>query len=373
MSQVQDLVAVDEHRIRSLSEASYPEGVVSVYATVDFTDPPAVLPAVRNELRAAVQQAISTAPESRHRALTRAGARIDEQVHRCLGEPPHHAAVAGFVDLANEDASLWLTLEVPSITHAWHAEHPVLTPLLRATLEAEPAGVVVATGEEAQVWEWSAGHFEQVDSFEMSVDTGAWRRKQGPGPSGADRPGVSRSSQVDLFDRKMNLERERFLTDGVVPALAELASQEGWTRLVVWGPGPLRQAAADLTSRVRVIDGGDTTLVHSPKADLKHRVEDAIAGDRTRRELDFATLLTDGSETRVARGIAAVRQAAEAGNVDSAAVTLAAADGPREQLLAIEHVVRLVLGQGGTVLPVAGDAAALLDSHEGIAARLRHA
>ena len=146
MSQVTEISQVTREWVKDIAEREYPEGVVSVYATVDFTDPTSVITAVRSQLKGAFAGAKASAPDEVADRLDRIADRIDEEVQNRIGQPPHHESVVAFVDIAGEHEDEWAILEVPSITHAWYGDHPVVTPILRAMTIAAPTGVVTASG-----------------------------------------------------------------------------------------------------------------------------------------------------------------------------------------------------------------------------------
>jgi hypothetical protein len=263
-----------------------------------------------------------------------------------------------------------------------------LLPLLAALDEGEPAGLLAASRDTISISERELGRVRHLDPMELEPWIGDWwPEMKGPARANPQR-GQQTVSQRDAYERRVAAAYRRTL-DSATRAIATLAGERDWTRVVVAGD-PRLSGALELALRER---GLATTTIDANLEGVRpedayrrleaaldamidaHRlerarlaVEEAAAGAHGACGLDailgalaegrVAELLIDSSGTFV--GLVDPGEVLRAGDEDSSA-TVAITD---------LMVVR-ALSTDAKVIALAGFVAELLADCGGIAAILR--
>jgi Bacterial archaeo-eukaryotic release factor family 10 len=354
---------------RRLAEWQPPLGVVSVYLRPDPGDRGgAWRTELHNGLAAVREQAQGLdheAAKALRATVERIGGRFDNH-ERSLprGE-------VGFVEVAAAPAaeSWWSTHLAPeTAAAASFAERPLVAPLLFLVERGVPRGAALVSAERVRMLEWAPGRLEQLHSWELSIFSRDWRERKTQRPDLARGPAVSASGR-DQFDERLEESRHRFL--GECGRLAAgLAAERGWRRLLVFGAAEhLRDfdRAMPASAELAVEPAGGADLISDPPARLERPIAEAAARLDGERDRELAERALDQARggTRGVAGPQETEAALGEARVERLVLDAARADGS-------EALVRSALGSGAAVAMVAGRAAELLASVDGVAALLRY-
>jgi hypothetical protein len=145
---------------------------------------------------------------------------------------------------------------------------------MRATREADSTvGLLLVFGDGARLDEWRVGHTEEVERFEFGEPMADSHELRGPAAShprgsGEGAPGTRSSQQRDLFERRLEQHRVRFVRDVAGKCLA-VARERGWPLVLVLGDPHLSGPAADVLRHGRVeVERSDRMLGWMTHAEL---------------------------------------------------------------------------------------------------------
>jgi hypothetical protein len=260
-------------------------------------------------------------------------------------------------------------------------------PLLELLDEGRPAGVVLASQDEARLLEWRLGELHELDRMAPAI-TEAPHERSGPvGSSPVERAGSPKREQRAARDE---VRTRRFL-DRVGGAATALAGERDWVRVLVSGGDrltePLAQALAARLQDALIRD--PRMLIALDQAALSETVTEQLTAHHAERE---EQLVRDMRGTgAVALGLSEVVGALNQGRVDhlvydpevryqvsvgADGILHAGADRQGESAATpeprlTERLVERALETGARVSPVEGAARGGLSESEGIAARLR--
>ncbi len=363
MQQLQEISTLDDSLLHDLAVTASEHGVVTVYASVDFANPQAWEVEIRHELHQLLSDrgADHESAELLKATVERAQATLPE----VLGSPVRHRSVVGVLAVERSgDNDRWITLEVPTATQATWGEWPQLLPLIAARGRTATTGLVAASEDTLAIWQWNSTGIQDVLRFEHQRATDEWKLKEGHGADAvadaAGRAGV---------ERRIHASSEHFLAGDAPKVVAQLAGALSWERVVAWGPASFRTPLASTTAAWDVIDGGAATLVEDSHKDLVERSHGLIEEWRQARDRDLVTSVTSGERSAATTGRETTGGALAEGRV---ATLLVGWDPATWTGDLHEELIRQALTTRADVVPVDGEAAALLADCEGVAAILRY-
>lgn len=375
---------------RKLVEWRPPHGVVSVYLGFDPADRGG---AWRTELRNALSQmleATNGADHDRRVALKATAERVAERfANHDHGLP---RGEVGFVEVSeNGGVEQWWTphMAPEADVCACVAERAVVSPLLYLSEHGCPRGVAVLSAERVRLFEWAPGHLEEVESPELSVDSGDWRERKAQRVSDPARGQAVSASGRDRFDDRLADSRERFLVECGRLA-ARHAEERHWQQVDIFGAAELarsfRQGASSV-SALPVEVAGDVDLISvEDEGRLEERFEEGarrVAIERDRALIEHAleearggTRGTAGQqETLAALEEARVRHLiVDAAHVASACSgpVVAAEKAPTNGGVRLEPLAGRALTSSAKISTVVDGAAEMLAEVGGVAALLRY-
>ena len=264
------------------------------------------------------------------------------------------------------DAGL-LPVEMPTMA-VWSTGMCV-APYIRALKVTHPVIIALVDARSARVYRHRTGELEELESIHAHATIDA-PSHMGEVPRAGFHPGVRGEPAHDAVQRAYAVGTERMLRQAE-EAVVRYAGRHGWV-LVGGIPGIAARftstLATTLPARVRY---ADTLDIHASKADISAAA--LVGASALRDAADLRIILDiigdDVERGRVAIGPAATRAALERACVRGLYVTHGYVE---EHTAEAEDMVRCALDQGAEVEEVSRDAAAKLDAHGGVGARLRY-
>lgn len=383
---------LDEDGLRDLAQQTDDLGVLSVYVNADFSHDQNLQAAgidLKNRFRE-LQRRVSEDGGAQSRALAAALERLWPELEN-LASPmePGRSRIA-FAALG----SGWMDRyesALPVSPRVVLDDGPFLHPLLELLDEGRTAGVVIVSGDSAQLHEWRLGNLELVRQLEQEYAEAPHERS---GQIGGGPPGQYHSPKREQQKDRARDRAERFL-DEAASVAAGLANDRKWERILVSGgdrwTGPMierfPQALRDkVFGDNRVLTGRDDGTLAATVTELVHEHH-----NEHERQLVERVREVGGSGAAVL-GLSEVAQALNAGRVDHLVydpevryVGSVAADGElyagdevapggqerRPEPRLTERLVERALTTGARVSPIEGAADGALQDAGGIAALLR--
>ncbi|WP_353509595.1 hypothetical protein [Intrasporangium sp.] len=383
---------LDEDGLRDLAQQTDDLGVLSVYVNADFSHDQNLQAAgidLKNRFRE-LQRRVSEDGGAQSRALAAALERLWPELEN-LASPmePGRSRIA-FAALG----SGWMDRyesALPVSPRVVLDDGPFLHPLLELLDEGRTAGVVIVSGDSAQLHEWRLGNLELVRQLEQEYVEAPHERS---GQIGGGPPGQYHSPKREQQKDRARDRAERFL-DEAASVAAGLANDRKWERILVSGgdrwTGPMierfPQALRDkVFGDNRVLTGRDDGTLAATVTELVHEHH-----NEHERQLVERVREVGGSGAAVL-GLSEVAQALNAGRVDHLVydpevryVGSVAADGElyagdevapggqerRPEPRLTERLVERALTTGARVSPIEGAADGALQDAGGIAALLR--
>jgi Bacterial archaeo-eukaryotic release factor family 10 len=250
-------------------------------------------------------------------------------------------------------------------------ELPYLAPLIGAIDDARPSGVAVVSANRLRIVEVRGEEAEDVAMFAFDDGAAEWRELRGP--AGGSRGTYESASQEDLFERRRERHRDRWL-GGMGVRLAELCKSRGWDHTLVLADPKTAKGLIEHAPSVHGVVIGHGT--HSGTADaIASQVRADLAGLRQRVRAELVRQATDAalSGSRGAVGWDDVATVLEEGRVQRLLIdpSLAPPRPPASAAASIDDLLVKAVRTDAEVLPVDGGAARMLAPHGGIAATLR--
>jgi riboflavin biosynthesis pyrimidine reductase len=369
------------------------EPVLSIYVDADSSSDPGLRGAavdLRNRLSELERNIEAEGTRERSRLLGEALRRLGPEIDRLTNPREHGRGRALFAPLGDGETSRYagqmrvasrVVLDSSAFVH----------PLLELIDEGRPAGVVLASKDEARLLEWRLGELRELDRMEPEV-TEAPHERAGPvGSSPAERAQTPKREQRATRERA----RTRRFLDRIGAGAAALAGERGWERLLISGGDrltePLAAALAELVEHSLIRD--PRVLITLEPAALAETVTERLRAEHADRE---RRLVDEAREAALGQGAAAVGLSDVVGAINEHRVSqllydpgvrytgsvgsdglLYAGDehgggtpaAPETRLT--ERLVERALETGARVIPVEGAARAALSEADGIAALLR--
>ena len=232
-------------------------------------------------------------------------------------------------------------------------DRPFIHPLLETLEEGRAAGVILISGDIAEVLEWRHGELLLLPRIAFDA---------GDRPGAGSAPAAARRATADDRARRSREQRRRFV-EKVAIEVAALATRQQWERAIVSGDDrltvPLVRALPEPLRQNVIRDPRD--LIDCESRTLTVIVQGLLKQQRAGMDLR----LTHDPELRYVGAIG------EDGRLSCASERRPMARNVVYEPRLTERMVERSLATGARVTPVSGEGAALLADMGGVAARLR--
>lgn len=368
-------------------------GVLSIYMDADVGADPGLQGGaidIQNRLSELQRNIDAEGPPERARALGNALRRLAPEIERLTSPRERGRGRALFAPLRDGDVTRF-AVRMPVANRVVLDATAFVHPLIELLDEGQPAGLVLASRNEARLLEWRLGELQELDRLEPVVLEAPHERSGPVGSSPGRRASSPKHEQREARERARTL---RFL-ERVGGAATALAGARGWERVLVSGGDrltePLAQALAarlqDMLIRdPRVLLALDVDALTDTVTEqlAAHRAEDEQRLVRTAREtalrsgpaaLGLSDVVGALNEGRVAH-LLYDPEVRYQGSVAADGMLHADVESPRNAATVpeprlTERLVERALETGARVTPVEGAARSALGEAGGIAARLR--
>ncbi|HKX68189.1 MAG TPA: hypothetical protein VJN29_13300 [Intrasporangium sp.] len=383
---------LDEDGLRDLVQRTDELGVLSVYVNADVRHDPNLQAAgidLKNRFRE-LQRRVTEEAGDQSRAVAAALERLWPELESLASPRESGRSRFAFAALGSGWVQRFESA-MPVSPRLVLDDGPFLHPLLEQLDEGRTAGVVIVSGDNAQLLEWRLGTLELVRRLEQEYVEAPHERS---GQLGGGPPGQYHSPKREQQKDRARDRAERFLDEAAIVA-AGLAEERRWERILVSGgdrwTGPMvERFPQSLRHKVfpdaRVLTGLDDGTLASTVTELVH-------DQHNERERQLVERVRDvGGSGAAALGLSEVAQALNAGRVDHLVydpevryVGSVGAEGElygddevapggregRPEPRLTERLVERALTTGARVSPVEGAADGALQDAGGIAALLR--
>jgi hypothetical protein len=383
----------DPETLATLLRPSASAAVLSIYVEADSRSDPGLRAAsidIRNRLSELERNVAAEGPPERARALGDALGRLRPEIERLTNPQERGRGRALYAPLEGEEV-IRFSSQLPVANRVVLGASPFVHPLLELLDEGRPAGVVLASQDEARLLEWRLGELQELDRMAPQVIEAPHERSGPVGSSPAERAGSPKHEQRAARERVRTL---RFL-DRVGGAATALAGERGWERLLVSGGDrltePLAQSLAARLQDVLVRD--PRVLIALDPAALSETVTERLRAEHAEHEQRLVREIRDTARGQHAAAlglsdvVGALNEGRVAqllydpevryqGSVGADGVLHAGAERPGGGAVTpeprlTERLVERALETGARVTPVEGAAQAALSEAEGVAALLR--
>ncbi len=385
----------DPEALLALSRRTAPGGALSIYAHADSGSDPGLQGAaidIKNRLTQLERNIKAEGPPERAQALRSEIGRRGPEIERLTSPEEHGRGRALFVLLGGEEPDIWFSSQMALTTRVVLDSGPFIHPLLELLDEGRPAGVVLASHEEARLLDWRLGEVRELERIEAAVVEATHER---PGSVGSSPSNRARSPKRELRDAREQ-EQTRRLLERVQAAASRLGGEHGWERVLVSGGDRLTEPLAaaltglpeDMIIRdARVLIELDEASLASIITDQLHAQHDAYESRLVQQTRDAALGSGSGAlglsevvgalnEGRVSHLVydPAIRYRGSVsadGRLHAGEEAVSTAIDATAELRLTERLVEQALETGARVTPVEGAAGGVLAEAEGIAALLR--
>lgn len=238
----------NEGLLRELAAMGDPYGVLSVYATADpRQDAPGAHLRVRNDLAAIRERARGSMPRERRMAVEARLDRLEDHIDAMMDPGASGLGRVLFATVSGGRVEEF-RLQVPLPDMAVLDEFAYVRPLVAATSETAPEGIVAVARGGVQLVDVRYGKADDVYRRDFAVDTGDWRTMRGPAGNRSAKP-QSQVSHTDRFEDRVEDNLARMLR-ATVPDVAQAAREQDWSRVMITGdPRLVELIAGDLARR----------------------------------------------------------------------------------------------------------------------------
>lgn len=277
---------LDFETLLELLRRTDPVGVLSIYVNVQpGADARAVSIDIKNRLWDLERGLESDGPAERARAVADAIARLLPEIERLIdGEEPGRGRV--LFAAAGDRWSTRLSSQLPLPTRVVLDSSPFIHPLLELLDEGRPAGVVVASRNQARLLEWRTGELSPLKDMRLGVVEPPHERAGPVGSRPAKRHGTPTGEQRNARERHRSA---RFIAS-VAATASRLAAERGWERVIVSGgehlTWPLVKALSPELRDHALRD--HRLLVRSPLSDLAQLITERVRAGHDELELRLA-------------------------------------------------------------------------------------
>jgi hypothetical protein len=379
-----------EQSVLDLCRIRDPFGVVSVYAE---TTPerqahatPEWLVSVRNGLRDLRQRSKEEGPRERWVALHQRLDDLEPELERLLDPAQPGRGMAVFAPVT-DDRIEHVSLQMPLRDAVVCEPAPYVRPLVVALDEGRPAGVAIVDRSGVRLLEWRFGETEEVEAYDFSEATSEWRELKGPAPAN---PAMAQqtSTQRDLFEERLLEHVLKYLKEVGRDDLPRHVKGREWDRIVIAGDPRLTQPLVDGLRSIEILHTDHELRQMSPREVARH-VQPVLEEAQRRREVGLVETtkeraLSGGSgalglrDTLAALGEGRVQHLVyddardfEGFRTPDGLLLPDDSDGGAPEPHLVERMIERTFETSGSVTPVEGPAAELLESHGGVGAILR--
>jgi hypothetical protein len=362
------MAMLDRKQLTALTSPLRRQLVLSVY--IDGTSSG---PAQRHQWRTAldhqlkrVRELAASGSHQERMALERAIGLLDEQLAPFTGEVGAPGWVA-FIGPREVHYAGLSPVRMPTLV-AWD-QGAHIAPFSRALAATRRAVVALVDARKADLFVWHDGHLDRIDSLHAhhAMDE---PMHMGSVPRSGFHTGTRGGTGHDKVQRALNEGSARMRRE-VVARVLELAGADAY--VLVGGTPQHRHEVATLlaeSARDRLAEL-ESLDIHATAASLTAAAREACEGLRMRELRGQVDSLIEsaGGRGAAALGPETTRWALEQARVQTLYLT------PRfveEHADAAETAMRAALDQNATIEEVDDEAAARLDAHGGVAARLRY-
>jgi len=279
-----------------------------------------------------------------------------------VGSPGWAAFIT--VDGVHEASSLPVAMPTQGV---W-STGACVAPYFRALKELRPVVMVIADSTRADVYRYHLSKLERIETVRAHHTVRA-PQHMGDRPRSGFHPGVRGTAGRDEAQRSLLAGTSRMLSEAA-ERVRQVGGSDAW--IVTGGIPEVRERLADKLSAF----AADRILtiaidIHASEAEL---AKAARAAASTLRNAADAARIAEIVDTAEATGLGALGPAAtrailEQGRVRQLYITHRYLE---DHAAEAEVAVRAAIDQGASVEEVSGDAAKQLDTHGGMAARLRY-
>ncbi|MCV6982219.1 hypothetical protein H7I53_18580 [Mycolicibacterium pulveris] len=386
------LEQLDDAGLRELSRRGDELGVLSVYVNADPSQDPNLLAAaidLKNRYRELQRRASEDGSLERGREVAAALDRLWPQIETLLTPAVSGRGRIAFFGLGSDWTS-HLESAMPVTTRLVFDSGPFIHPLLEMLDEGRKAGVVIITADDARLLEWHVGVLRAVQTMENEYVQAPHERA---GQIGGGPPGQFNTPVREQRKARQRERSERFL-DQVVDAVAKVAEENGWQRILVSGGDTWTDAAISrfpATVRDKVL--ADTRVLSGvDDASLARMVTERLHTQHKEYEQQLLTQVREAAGTKSgALGLSEVTGALNdgrvahlvydpevryVGSVDANGLLYAGEEAPPSAKATpeprlTERLVERALEIDARITPVEGASGGVLAEANGIGALLR--
>jgi hypothetical protein len=383
--------------IRDLVDFTDECGVLSFYAghtPAQAADHQPTSPIeIRNQLRS-LRARLTDEDPALARAVDKRLEATDGPLKQLMDPKSSGRGRALFIGVASGE-QISVALQIPFRERVVHRDGAYVRPLIAALDEGRPAGILVVSRSGTRLLRWSVGEATELEGRHFVVYDEQLRAKSGPAMANPARAQQSYNDR-DGFEERIDVNRNRFLRE-VLEDTVSVAKEEGWDRLVVSAPEKLREPTRELASAsdARVLMA-EQLWEDSPPHEIAEAAWTLLRSVHRDREHELAQQAVD-RELGGHAGAVGLRHVCDAINEGRVSHLLyddelelegyVSEEGtlhPRvEGVIAqsdlrlrrepwfVERLLETAIRTSASVVPLRGDAAALLHDHEGVAALLR--
>lgn len=377
----------------TLLRPALPGGVLSIYVHADSRSDPGLRGTaidIRNRLSQLERYIEAEGPPEQARALGDALRRLRPEIDELTS--PHQSGRGRALFARIDDAEVTrFASQMPVANRVVLDASGFVHPLLELLDEGWPAGVVLASQDEARLLEWRLGELEELDRMAPVVGEAAHERSGPVGSSPAERTYTPKREQRAARERALTF---RFF-DRIGDAVARLAGERRWERVLVSAGERLTEPLAQaLESRLQIdLLRDPRLLIRLEPPALLEAVSERLRSENAEREQQLAR---DARERALGKGAAALGLSDVVGALNQGRVAhllydpevryqgSVAADGSlnaggersgqaaaSSEPRLTERLVERALETRARITPVEGAARAALREANGIAALLR--
>jgi hypothetical protein len=381
--------AFDRETVTGLLRQEPEGGVLSIYVNADARSDPGLQAAgidIRNRLSQLERNLADEESPEHARALAEGLQRLRSEIERALSPHERGRGRALFAPVEGGQVISFAS-QMPVANRVVLDASAFVHPLLELLDEGRPAGVVLASQDEARLLEWRLGELEELDRMQPDVVETPHERSGPVGTSPVERAGTPKREQRAARERDRTL---RFL-DRVGDTATAMAGDRDWERVLVSGGERLTEPLATRLQAPVVRD--PRTLIQLDSSALSEtvterlRTEHSEQEERLQRDVREAALgagsgavglsdvvgaLTEGRVAHLVYDPEVRYQGSIAADGTLRAGDERAGDGPATpEPRLTERLVERALDTGARVTPVEGAARGALAEAEGIGALLR--
>ncbi|MGI8633286.1 MAG: VLRF1 family aeRF1-type release factor [Solirubrobacterales bacterium] len=380
----------DRDAIEQLTQWSAPHGVLSLYVEVTPGDRgDGWRAAARNALRGVEDAAQGEGPRERTQAVQHTAERIRQRLASETTPPGRGLiAFAEVSDTASREAWFSSQMTLP-LSIAVLEKRPYLRPMIELIDDGGPLGVAALSAEHARIWEWGLGGVEEVVHWNWDVDADDWRERRGPRQRNPAQAQVPSSSGRDLHDKRVKVQREKFLQN-IGGHAAEHLQRYAWRELLCFGAEAHQEAFLEGlgdTLPTRCVSHG--VIIGEEAHEIDERVRDVLPGLNRDREDELVGHAIDATLSGGGAGALGAQETFDAlvegrvrhllfdsslrlsGAWQDARLVIGSTEGEAEPH-PTERMIELALQSSAAVTPVEGGAAERLREHGGVGAILRY-